>query len=136
MGSAIFLIKKPVVPPPPSEVAGLRLDADSSPLSSTLTSEPALIDDNTTTPVAASWAKGNSYGFDMGSPVSIDGIEVWNYVDSTSTLYTWVTSDHHRTGIYSSNDNSTWTFIKEFRRAPVFSAGPGSGLPFRGSFVS
>jgi len=119
----LFLVKRsPVL----TEVAGLRLDADTLPLSSTLTNEPALINDNTTTPVAASWEQNNSYGFDMGSPVAIDGIEVWNYVDSISTLYTWQSGAHNQTGIYSSNDNSTWTLIKNVIKPPVFSAGPNT----------
>jgi hypothetical protein len=112
--------------PEPTESAGLRLDDDNTPLSSTLTNEPALIDDNTTTPVAASWEQDDSYGFDMASPVAIDGIEVWNYVDSTSTLYTWQSGAHNKTGIYSSNDNSTWTLIKNVIRPPVFTAGPNT----------
>lgn len=117
-----FVIKKR---PPLHEIAGMRLDSDTTPLSSILESEPSLIDGDYYTPVAGYWENNNSYGFELGGTEAlIDGVDIWTQIDTTDSIYLWQGSQN-KIEIYGSNDNSTWELIRTMYNAPIFQSGSG-----------
>lgn len=106
---------------------GLMLEGDSTPLSSTLdTSILAMYDNDYNTAVSGYFSHYNAYGLDFGSSKSIDKIICYCVTNQSSRdCPYWYPGGANIFGVYSSNDNSTWTLEETFDKPTIISHGLG-----------
>lgn len=102
-----------------SPTQGLYLANDDTPTSSTLASQPDMIDgDYLTANSKGYWQGGkHSYGFDLGSSKLVKVIKIYGITASGQFVGyfnpSWKTFD-----MYSSNDNSTWSLVQTYDGPP------------------
>ncbi len=127
--SISFIVEKTFVVP----VAGLKANGDTNPLSVVMANEPKMIDgdkDAAAAGTTTSWLSGYSYGIDLGTSKTIAGLTAFT-IHSGASGAVWYPAPHDFLGMYSSEDNSTWTFL-ESQHAPtvVFDTAGHFGFTF------
>ena len=98
---------------------GLKNESDSSPYTSgAMTELAALVDGNKAISASGAWGGEYSYGVDMGSVKTLDGVRCWTGVsgDLESDLL-WYDANFK---VLTSDDNSTWVLVDTYA-APALS---------------
>lgn len=98
-------------------IAGLILEPDNSPTSSTLNDSPAMIDGQTQTIVGNYCDGPDSWGVDLGGVSVVDAVNVYLKAYGTPTAW-YPNADIF--GVYSSTNGTSWTLQETFV-APSFS---------------
>lgn len=123
----------------PEAVDGLRKSSDSSPLTSVLdTGISDLVDGGrfTQVSVATSWDLNFSWGVDLSTPGTINGLDVWCETTRDDVLLDqWFGASNDSCALYYSNDNANWTFIEQIDSPAIIYAEIGY-FAFRCPFSS
>jgi len=93
--------------------AGLKLEPDTTPTSSTLGSHSPLVDEALYDQRGTAWEVDYAYGIDLGSVQSVDMLRV--FMDAGCTPHPtdyWRDTYNGTLSVYSSDDNATWTLVQ------------------------
>lgn len=94
--------------------AGIWLNGDFTPTTSTLTDKPCLIDADKSTECTVKINGKISVGLNLGSSKTVTSIIIYFMVSSGTLISQWLSGDFDGFSIYTSNDNSSWTLRQEW----------------------
>jgi hypothetical protein len=97
------------------------------PTSSTMSIETGFTDGDYSTEPQSNWNTYTEAGVDMGESMTLTGMKFYNNDGGAVGVVTdWYAGPGGRTvALYTSNDNSTWTFIENFDGPPLFDIADG-----------
>jgi len=100
---------------------GLKLEGDTSPTTSTLTTGiSGMVDDDYATIVTANyWNTNYSYGIDLGSSQEVHFLYCYGVHSVQAGTDHWYSAGYDSVQVYKSDDNSSWTLIEVFDGPPV-----------------